>query len=77
MPLRSEWSFFPSFCLACRTVRAEMPNSAAALSMSLLSTFAPPASMSKISFSACSAFVSVRSAPESSSSAVMSYSPIH
>ena len=29
MPLRSECSFFPSFCLTCRTVRAEMPSSGA------------------------------------------------
>lgn len=66
------------FFFAARTVRAEIPASAAAFSISSLASSFPSASKSKISFSACSVFVAVLPpAPDSSSSAVISYSPTH
>ena len=66
------------FFFAARTVRAEIPASAAAFSMSSLASSFPSASRSSISRSACSVLVAVLPpAPDSSSSAVMSYSPIH
>jgi len=66
------------FFFAARTVRAEIPASAAAFSISSLASSFPSASKSKISYSACSVFVAVLPpAPDSSSSAVISYSPTH
>ena len=60
------------------TVLSDIPASAAAFTMSSLASSFPSASKSSISFSACSVLVVVfPPAPDSSSSAVMSYSPIH
>ena len=64
--------------LAFCTVLSDIPASAAAFTMSSLASSFPSASRSSISFSACSVLVAVfPPAPDSSSSAVMSYSPIH
>ncbi len=58
------------------TVLSDIPASAAAFTMSSLASSFPSASKSSISFSACSVLVVVfPPAPDSSSSAVMSYSP--
>jgi len=78
-----EWSAFAEhkcarFFFAARTVRAEIPASAATFSMPSLTSSFPSASRSSISFSACSVLVALLPpAPDSSSSAVISYSPIH
>ena len=64
--------------LAFCTVLSDIPASAAAFTMSSLASSFPSANRSSISLSACSVLVAVLPpAPDSSSSAVMSYSPIH
>ena len=60
------------FLFAARTVRADMPASVAAFSMSSLASSFPSASKSSISRSACSVLVALLPpAPDSSSSAVI------
>ncbi len=64
--------------LAFCTVLSDIPALAAAFTISSLASSFPSASKSSISFSACLVLVEVLPpAPDSSSSAVMSYSPIH
>ena len=68
----------PMLRLAFCTVLSDIPASAAAFTMSSLASSFPSASRSSISLSACSVLVTVfPPAPDSSSSAVISYSPIH
>ena len=68
----------PMLRLAFCTVLSDIPASAAAFTMSSLASSFPSASRSSISLSACSVLVALLPpAPDSSSSAVMSYSPIH
>ena len=68
----------PMLRLAFCTVLSDIPASAAAFTMSSLASSFPSASKSSISRSACSVLVAVfPPAPDRSSLAVMSYSPIH